>query len=70
MTRRPPGCGKRGQEVPGRRGGGLKDLGCVFFFPFAIMSALWIGERSRAQEAGQGKGEAHTVPWAVSNQVG
>lgn len=44
--------------------------GLFFFFPFTIMSALWIGERSGAQEAGQGKGEAHTVPWAVSNQVG
>lgn len=69
MTRRPLGCGRRGQEVPGSGGGGLEDVG-FFFFPFTIMSALWIGESSGAQEAGQGKGEAHTVPWAVSNQVG
>lgn len=42
-----------------------KDLGTVFFWfwfsRFAILSALWIGERSRAQEAEQGKGEARTV---------
>lgn len=59
---------KAGAGGTRKRRGRAKDL--EFFFPFAIMSALWIGERSKAQKAGQGKGEARMVPLAVSNQVG
>ena len=64
MTRRPPGCGKRGREVPERGGGRLKTWALfwgVLVFSFCHSERPLDPERSRAQEAEQGKGEAQTV---------
>lgn len=61
VARRLSPCGKREREVPGRREG-LKTWALSLF---AMMSALWIGERSRAREAGPEKVKDVPCPWQL-----
>lgn len=54
MTRRPPGCGRRGQEVPGSGGGGLEDVGFFFFSFYHYERPLdWGEERGSGGRAGK-----------------
>lgn len=59
-ARRLSPCGEREREVPGRGGGGPKTWALALF---ALMSDLWFGERSRAQETGPEKVKDVPCPW-------